>query len=102
MTATSLFCETTELMKYVSVQSSSIGDDPWLKAIAGPIAGVAIFIVGNLIMTKFVVPLLKDKDEIDNAKRGKRITEIAKIDTENIGKDNLKDPALEKEEKENV
>ena len=80
-----------ELMNHIYLQLGSMGSNPWLKAIAGPVTGIAIFVVINLLITRFLIPSLKDKEEINNDKKTRSITEIAKIDAERIGNDNLKE-----------
>ena len=55
--------------------------NPWLKATAGPVAGVAAFGVANVATTRYIVPSIKQANVIGKVEDSRSITEIAKIDT---------------------
>ena len=59
--------------------------NPWLKATAGPVAGVTTFGVANAAATKYIVPSIKQANVIGNVESNRSITEIAKSDTKSVG-----------------
>ena len=66
---------------FVSDKVSTLDVNPWLKATAGPVAGVAAFGVANATATKYIVPSIKQANIIGNVESNRSITEIAKTDT---------------------
>lgn len=71
---------------FVSDKVSTLDVNSWLKATAGPVAGVATFGVANAATTRYIVPSIKSANAIGSVESNRSITEIAKTDTMNIKK----------------
>ena len=70
---------------FVSDKVSALDVNPWFKATAGPVAGVAAFGVANAAATRYIVPSIKQANVIGNVESNRSITEIAKSDTKSVG-----------------
>ena len=70
-----------EVGTFVSDKVSTMDINPWFKATAGPVAGVATFGVANATATRYIVPSIKQANVIGKVEDSRSITEIAKIDT---------------------
>ena len=53
-----------EVGTFVSDKVSTLDVNPWLKATAGPVAGVATFGVANATATRYIVPSIKQANVI--------------------------------------
>jgi len=65
---------------FVSDKVSTLDVNPWLKATAGPVAGVAAFGVANAATTRYIVPSIKQANVVGSVESSRSITEIAKTD----------------------
>ena len=65
---------------FVSDKVSTLDVNPWLKATAGPVAGVAAFGVANAAATRYIVPSIKQANVVGSVESSRSITEIAKTD----------------------
>ena len=70
-----------EVGTFVSDKVGTLDVNPWLKATAGPVAGVAAFGVAKAATTRYIVPSIKQANVIGKVEDSRSITEIAKIDT---------------------
>ncbi len=75
-----------EVGTFVSDKVSTMDINPWFKATAGPVAGVAAFGVANAATARYIVPSIKQANVIGNVESNRSITEIAKVDTADITK----------------